>query len=301
MALSFSQARTILQARIADSSNDTEVDQALNQAQREVARAHRWPELMTTAFFSTSAAYETGTVAVTNDSTTVTLTSGTWPTDVASGRYRFALSVSDPWYEVATRSSGTVILLKDNYVGDTASGKSYIAYKSHYSLATAADRVEALWVHDDGGAQPLGFAASDEQVSDFLHFPSGPGTPTHYYNMARASPDDRQVLLGPSTPDKVFRVEYVYRRKTVDGLLSLDESRWPVVLSRASAILYEVRDYERSLLEMTRYRALLADEWSHESESEVQHVRVGQTRISHPAAGSYLDNLMGYGRVADPS
>jgi hypothetical protein len=301
VALSYANARTILQSRIADSSNSTAVDQAIDQAQREVARSRRWPELIGRKFFNTVAAYETGTVAVTNASTTVTLTGGTWPSDVASGLYRFALSTSGPWYGVATRSSDTVILLAQAYIGASDTSTDYIAYKSHYSLDSSVDRVEEMWLHETGGAVPLVNAATDEQVTEFLHHPSGPGVPTHFYNMERDASDNRQVLLGPETPDAVYRVEYVYKRKTTDGSLSLDESRWPVVLARASAILYEPDYYDRSLREMERYRQLLDEEWARETEGSVQHVRVGDTRVRYPGHFGYLDNLMGFGRVADPS
>jgi len=303
MALTFAQAQVIIQSRIADSSDDTAVGQALNQAQREVARAHRWPELMVRAFFNTEAAYETGTVVATEDSTTVTLTGGTFPTTVASSPFRFALGTSDPWYEIATRTSGTVILLAEAFVQDTVSGSSFIVHNNLYDLASAVDRVEAIWLHDQGRQIPLINAATDQQVTEFLHYPSGPGVPTHYYNSERTTAGTRRILVGPNTPDDVYRVEYVYRKKMTDDTFTgnLDESRWPVILSRATAIMYEPEFYERSLAEMRRYKILLADEWANENESEVQHVNVGQSRIMYPKSQAYLDYLPGWGRVQDPT
>jgi len=301
MPLTFEQARTILQSRIADSSNPTAVDQALNQAIREVMRAKRWPEVMSRAFFNTVAAYSTGTVA-TVGTTSVTLTTGTWPTDVASGKYRFALSVSDPWYQVATRSSGAIILLSDAYIDADVTASSYIVYKSHYSLAYNVDRVEEIWLHKDGESVNLDNAATDERVSDFLHYPSGPGVPTHYYNMERDSSGYRQILLGPETPDDVYRIEYTYKRKAIPDVLAgnLDESRWPVVLARASSILYEPEFYERHLSAQAEYERLLKIEWENEGESETQHVRVGQNRVDYGIDG-WPASLIGYGRVQDPS
>jgi len=298
--LTFEQARTILQSRIADSSNPTADDQALNQAQREVARARRWPELVVRAFLNTEAAYSTGTVA-TDGTTSVTLTSGTWPTTVASSKFRFALSTSDPWYEVATRSSASIILLNAAYVDDDQTAASYIVYKSHYSLASAVDRVEEMWLHDAGRHVPLHSAATDQHVTEFLHYPSGPGVPTHFYNMERDASGNRQILLGPNTPDDVYRIEYTYKKKTTDGTLSLDETRWPVILSRATAIRYEPEFYERSLVEMQRYEKLLADEWAREGETEIQEVRVADTRFRYPTRRGYYNDMMGFGRVSDPT
>jgi hypothetical protein len=300
-ALTFSEALVIIQSRAADSSDDTFATQALNQAQREVARERPWPEnRVDGAFINTSAAYSTGTIVATLDSATVTLTDGVWPTDVATGKYRFALSASDPWYEVSIRDSDTVITLAQNYVQATATTKPYIVYKSHYDLATAVDRVEEMWLHDEGRMVPLINAATDEQVTEFVHYPSGPGTPTHFYSAARTAAT-RRVQFGSSTPDKVFRVEYTYFAKTTDGTLALDESRWPVILSRATAIMYEPEFFDRSLVEMQRYKQLLEAEWARTGETETQHVRVGQTRVRYPGLGDYHSNILGFGRVTGPS
>ena len=298
MALTFEQARTILQSRIADSSNPAAVDQALNQAIREVMRARRWPEVMKRGFVNTVAAYDTGTVA-TDGTTSVTLATGTWPTDVASGKYRFALSHSDPWYTVATRSSGSIILLDAAYVDADQTASSYIVYKSQYSLASDVDRVEEMWLHDAGRVVDLKNAATDQMVTEFRHYPSGKGVPTHFYNMERDSSGNRQILVGPCTPDDVYRVEYTYKKKAIEDSLSsnLDESRWPVVLAKASAILYEPEFYERSVASEAQYERLLAKEWSNESESETQSVVIGSARVNYPRGSSYMENLIDYGDV----
>lgn len=302
MAIVFADLLTILQKHIGDSSNTTFATQCLNQAQREVRRARRWPEAMgARKFVNTVAAYQTGTVAVTANSTTVTLTGGTWPSDVATGSYRFALSVSDPWYTVATRSSDSVILLAEAYVGDTDASTTYVAYKSHYALDATVDRVEEAWLHRAGSAPKLVNAATDQAVSDFQHYPSGVGVPTHFLPIERSSSTTRQILLGPETPDDVYRIEYTFKTKSTDGTYNLDESRWPVVMAKALALAYQSDNYERSLAEERRYQALLRDEWVAEGEVETQSVRVGESRVRFPGGDDWISSLMGFGRVADPS
>lgn len=283
MALTFDQGVTILQSRVADSSNSTAVTQALNQAQREMARRHRWPELISRAFFLTIPAYSTGTVAFTNGGTTWTLTGGTWPTDIVTNLYRVAKSVSDPWYTAVTRTSGSS--LETAAVQEaTVTASTFVAYKAHYSLASTVDRVEQMWLHQDGGPVELANANTDSEVTDFSHFPTGVGTPFAYYSMERDASGYRQILLGPDAPDDATRVEYTYRRKTVDDTFvgNLDESRWPAILARASAILYEPEFYDRHLAAQAEYERLLASEWMSESEVEDQTTRVGQNRISRP-------------------
>ena len=299
--MDFKQAQTILQTTIADFSDNTFAQQCLDVAQRVVARSKRWPELTVREFFNTEAAYETGTVAVTEDSTTITITGGTLPTTVASKKWRFALSTTDPWYEIATRSSGTVALLADDYIDATDTSSSYLVYRPHYALAPAVDRVEEVWLHRGGSAVQLRNAATDSILTNLLHYPSGPGVPTHYYCMERDSGGNKQILLGPEVPDDVYRVEYVYQKDTTDGTLGLDDARWPVVLSLAKSLAYEPKFYERAQVEMKRFQALLNAEWTRESETGSQTIQVGQGRVDYPGSNRYLDNLLAWGTVQDPT
>lgn len=283
MSVTFAQARTIVQAAIADSGNSTFVDQCLDAAQQVVARARRWPELMSRAFFNTEAAYSTGTVA-TDGTTTVTLTGGTWPSTVATNKHRFAKSYTSPWYTIATRSSSSVVLLAQAYVDDNETASRYVAYRSHYSLASDCDRVEELWVHDGGEAIPLFNAATDRLVSDFTHYPTGANVPCAYLSIERDASGNRQILLGPDTPDDVYRVEYTYRRKITEGTFAgnLDDARFPIILARALALAYAPEFPERAKAEYAKYRDLLEELWPSESESESKGIRIGQGRINRP-------------------
>jgi len=302
MTLSWNEGRTIVQKAIADSSDDTFASQCLNQAQRIVARDRWWPELIKRDFFNTEAAYSTGTVNVTENSTDVAGTGTVFPATVASAKWRFALSVSDPWYEVTTRTSDVAIVLTDNYVQDTATSQTYVVYRPHYSLASDCDSVRQLWIHYAGGSVPLENAATDQRVTDFRHFHSGPGTPTHYINIERDASGYRQILLGPAAPDDVYRVEYVYRKKVTDDtfVANLDESRWHLIVQKALQLAYEPEFYDRSVMAERRYEMMLAREWAASGESETTHVHVGQTRVSNPSANRYLDNLLDYGTVDYP-
>lgn len=302
MALTFAQALTIVQKAISDSSDDTFATQCLNQAQRIVARDKWWPELLTRDFFNTAAAYSTGTVTVTEGSADVAGVLTVFPATVASAFWRFQLTLSDPWYEVTTRTSDTAIVLTDAYVQDTAAGQTYLVHRPHYSLASDCDSVRSLWLHYEGGSIQLHNAATDQKVTDFMHYHSGPGTPTHYINIERDASGYRQILLGPATPDDVYRVEYVYRKATTDDTFTgnLDESRWHLVVQKALQLAYEPEFYERSVAAERRYEMSLSREWAASGESETTHVRVGQTRVDHPGGDRYLENLLGHGTVDYP-
>ena len=207
------------------------------------------------------------------------------------------MSASDPWYTITTRTDGTHVETAA-YQGSTVTASAYIAYKSHYSMASTVDRVESIWLHDSGRAVEIANAATDGILTDWEHHPMGVGTPTRYLNIERDSSANRQILVGPVTPDAVYRLECVVMIKTTDGSLSLDNARWPVVLSRASAILYEPEFPERAAAEMARFQILLNNEWASENEAATQSVSVGEGRYAFPGNRDfYLRNLPQYGRV----
>ncbi len=299
---SFIQAREEVARAVADSSDPVWIDRLLNLAQKKVCRARRWPELVDRAHFSTVGAYSTGTVSVTEGDATVTLTGGTFPTAVASAGYRFSLSVSDPPYLVRTRTSGTVVELAETYKEDTDASTSYLVHKPDYALPSTVERVEEMWLLRPGEAIPLTNAATDETVTAFLHFASGPGVPCAFYMLERDAQNNRRVLLGPETPDDVYRVEYTFLRKPLDNQFegNLDDSRWPLIVSAAKAAAYEGEFYERSLAELKRYEALLIEEWGVGDETTVQGVRVGDDRVNYPNMGG-MEGLLGRGRVVDPT
>lgn len=109
---------------------DTLITRSINAGLQMVAKEYKWCHLMTDGSFTTQAYYATGTIALTEDSTTVTLTGGTWPTWAASGKLIYAGQV----FPIATRSSASVILLEDAYAGTSTSGVAYVLYQNEYDL-----------------------------------------------------------------------------------------------------------------------------------------------------------------------
>lgn len=70
------------------------------------------------------AQYKTGTVTVTNGSSTVTGSGTLFSGNVAAGDL-FTVVGDNAWYEVAAVGSDTSLTLAANYAGTTGSGKSY--------------------------------------------------------------------------------------------------------------------------------------------------------------------------------
>lgn len=111
-------------------SADTLITRSINAGLQMVAKEYKWCHLMTDGSFTTQAYYATGTIALTEDDATVTLTSGTWPSWAATGKLIYAGQV----FPVASRTSGTVIELSSDYAGTTTSGVAFVLYKNEYDL-----------------------------------------------------------------------------------------------------------------------------------------------------------------------
>jgi len=67
--------------------------------------------------------YNSSTVAVINDSTTITLASGTWPDEIAGLPFR--VNDFSKLYTIKSKDSATTATLEEVFEGTTASGKSY--------------------------------------------------------------------------------------------------------------------------------------------------------------------------------
>lgn len=104
---------------------DTEVGEIVNDALGRIAMDARWPWYETFLNISMNASYATGTIALANGSTTVTLSGGTWPTWAANGD----LIVGSRIIPVLTRDSATQLTLK------IAWGEASLAAGSTYTLA----------------------------------------------------------------------------------------------------------------------------------------------------------------------
>ncbi len=80
--------------------------------------------------------FNTGTVTVNNGSATITLASATFPDNIEG--FTFRVNEFSREYTVKTRNSSTVITLRDNYEGDSGSGKSYKLLPSGSQLLSFA-------------------------------------------------------------------------------------------------------------------------------------------------------------------
>lgn len=124
--------------------NDTNGKKLINSALQDMAlgNGEKFPWLERSARLLTNAPYETGTVTITQGSTTLTGVGTAWNTanDFAINNVRAGgkifLPGDDTVYEVSSVTSDTVLTLTDRYVGDDISAETHQYWEDEYSLAS---------------------------------------------------------------------------------------------------------------------------------------------------------------------
>src|SRR3990167_2647421 len=100
------------------------------------------PYLMTDGFITTVAPYETGTVAMTNGSKTITGTGTTWTAAMVNRKIRF--NNENAYYRIAAFVSTTELTLEVIYQGTTDTDATYSIYKDEYKLPADCNTYKIL-------------------------------------------------------------------------------------------------------------------------------------------------------------
>lgn len=108
---------------------------AANNALDQISSEQRWEwYLVSPAYLRLRAPYSTGTLAVTQDSTTVTLTGGTFPTWAVSPAQ---IKINGTFRTIASRDSGTQLTLSQAWGFATESGiTDWAVFQDEYALPT---------------------------------------------------------------------------------------------------------------------------------------------------------------------
>jgi hypothetical protein len=142
--------------------------------------------------------YSTGTVSVTNNSATVT---GTGTAFSANARTGDAIRLVDGrWYEITNIASATVLSIKPNYQGATASGQTYAIAPMQGYVKESADRLRQLV--DQFGSQlaalqPWATSATPAAAREALGTNDAANLTAGLLNVER--------IPATLTPDKAFR------------------------------------------------------------------------------------------------
>jgi hypothetical protein len=117
------------------------VGRYLNDRIQTIVRHIDWTRLKGETTLQTTAIYETGTVAITNGLTALTLTGGTW-TAAMTGR-EIRLQEDDPFY-LFTRTGATTGTIERAYEGETVTEATYRIFQRIYALPSDLGSIKSL-------------------------------------------------------------------------------------------------------------------------------------------------------------
>jgi hypothetical protein len=209
---------------------DVEIRQLVNDALDMVAQEYEWPFLLTDrGTLSLDAAYFTGTLTLTKDSTTCTLAGGTWPSWAALGK----LKISGKIYFIASRTSDSVVVLSTAWKEASTSTATYKLFRDEYPLASDLMRFGIVTMGETWfwGADPIGFDMLVEMQNEWNR--------TDQYTSCFAIAGSK-IHLWPA-PSRDTLINYSYYRKPVALTSSTDEADWDTqhVLLLRKAIDYQ--------------------------------------------------------------
>lgn len=114
-------------------TTDYEARSSINLARRMCASRKAWPFMLREGVARCDGAYRDAVVTVTQNSRTVTATSGTFPA-LCSDWFFTVSQGNQEQYRIVTRTSGSVVILDRPFEGDTATGQTCLVW-DRYLLA----------------------------------------------------------------------------------------------------------------------------------------------------------------------
>jgi hypothetical protein len=211
---------------------DTELTQAINEAVLWCATQHLWPWYNTLGRINVQDAYDTGSIACTSGSATVTLTGGVFPSWAADAD----VYVNGMYHEVLTRDSDTQVTLVNAWQEDNYSG-SYTICQTAYALPSDCMRLDKItsttgWIW---GAEPVSRFTLEEARSQWR---MDSQTTARLWAIIK-----NQIVLWPM-PSERRMVNLLYFRRPASLVSSLDEADWdPNLIS----LLHRAIDYQVAL------------------------------------------------------
>lgn len=212
---------------------DTEAIEILNDAVDMIAFERQWDYYHTRGAIQTQAAYATGSLTLTNGSTTCTLATGTWPTWAASGE----IFVNNTWVVVESRTSGAVVVLADPWGNPDISGAAYSLVQFRYTLPADCIRIsDTLFGKQWPFTGRPTSAAYIESVKDAWQ---STNSPTFLWAIEGST----MCLFPP--PDVQKNVNLLYFRRPTPVVVGGDTIDWdaqhPFLLRRAIEYLCAIR------------------------------------------------------------
>lgn len=197
--------------------DDTLIKGYVNDRYKEVANAREWPWLYEKTSLVTVAEYDTGTVAVTEDNTTVTGTGTAWTSAMAGRKIR--VTGFDETYEIdSVDTNAQTLTLKKAYNGDTESGASYKIFQDILSLPSDTDEIIDLRQHRCPRALTLVGLRELRNLSPSPYQDTVSAVyadPTHYAHYVPDSSEYMTIILWPPPYRKIL-IDLEYKKIVVE-------------------------------------------------------------------------------------
>lgn len=208
--------------------------QLYNDAYIRNCEMHPWQHLLKRFTLQTEAAYNTGTIAITGNTSSVALTGGAWVVSwgTAPSTRRMEIEGRDEPYDVTVFGSTATATLADTYVGGTLTEGSYTLFRDVYPLPSDCGITNLMALYDPtrraGDDGRLWFFPQPRFVRERSARPCSTGTPQCFTFMQQTTeqPPRPQLQMYPA-PDEVLVYHGWYFRRP--ALLSADGDYpdWP--------------------------------------------------------------------------
>jgi hypothetical protein len=178
----------------------------------------------------TEESYDTGTVAVTDAGTGITLTDGTWVTTWTKRRIR--IQGATEFYDISTFGSTTTATMGTAWQGDTESGLTYEMYRDIYSMPADCAYSKELLLWDVTNGRRIEFVDYPEFRENKRTILSVTGEPTEATRLGVITSGSdvlAQIEFGPEAPasSRTILLDY-YKSPTKPATISTALSPgWP--------------------------------------------------------------------------
>jgi len=183
----------------------------LTAVMMHILKRAEWSFMQKSGTLATVDAYNTGTVSVTNGSTSITGSGTTWTSSMTGRKIAIDNSTVEYTFTYVSATSGT---LDRNYEGSTDSGLSHIIYQDVYALASDFNKM--LVLRDATNNVVMG-EWTIEQIEEFYSAAGAAGTPTRYALFGEDSSGYPQVRLYPAPGDVISYAYQYLKQPTVMG------------------------------------------------------------------------------------
>jgi hypothetical protein len=228
------------------------VDLAINNRLETIERHMNWWALRKDANIVTVASYSTGSLALTNGSTAVTLTGGVLTTAM-TGRKLIALGRFETY--TITRLTDTTGTLDRAYEGDTDTGLGYLIYQDIYDLP-ADYRMPAHAMNSHLSVE-LRYRNSDALAEE----PVTHGEPVFYSETTRST-DTRRARVYPA-PDAAASYPYTYIAsipRMSDATVTTDVPSWISTRGLLAGAKVELGDKDEEITFQTELSSMRAED-----------------------------------------